>query len=82
MFENEMNKLFAFSFCNSRASRERFSYHHIVSGLCLNSASYPPWAANLYAAVAEFFPVATDSCGLNIRAFIASSAGNYSPMST
>jgi hypothetical protein len=66
MFENEVNKLFAFSFCNSRAGRKRFAYHHIASGLCLNSASSNPWTPNFYAAVAEFFPVVTDFCNLNI----------------
>jgi hypothetical protein len=34
-------------------------------------------AANFYAAIAEFLPVATDYYSLNISAFIASSAGNY-----
>jgi len=82
MFDNEVNKLFAFSFCNSRASRERFSYRHIASSLCTDCASSNPWAANFYAAIAEFFPVATDFCSPNISAFITSSAGNYGPMPT
>ena len=82
MFENEVNKLFASSFCNSRASRKRFTYRYITSGLCLNSASAIPGAANFYAAIAEFFPVATDFCSLNISIFIASSAGNYGPIPT
>jgi len=82
MFENEVNKLFASSFCNSRASRKRFSYRHIASSLCPNCASSNPWAANFYAAVAGFFPVATDFCSLNISASITSSVGNYGPMHT
>jgi len=82
MFDNEMNKLFASSFCNSRASRKRFTYRHIANNLCPNHASSNPWAANFYAAIAEFFPVATDFCSLNISAFITSSAGNYCPMPT
>jgi hypothetical protein len=104
MFENEVNKLFAFSFCNSRASREGFSYRHIASGLCPNCASSNPWAipgqslgnpwaipgqslgnpraANFYAAIAEFFPGATDFCSLNISAFITSSDVNYVLMPT
>ncbi len=82
MFENEVNKLFVFSLCNSRASREMFSYRHIVSSLCPNCASSNPWAANFYPAIAEFFPVATDFCSLNISASITSSAGNYVLMPT
>jgi hypothetical protein len=86
MFENEVNKLFALSFCNSRcnsrASRKRFAYHHIASGLCHNPASASPGAASFYAAVAEFFPVTTDFCGLNISTSITSSAGNYVQMTT
>jgi hypothetical protein len=82
MFENEVNKLFASSFCNSRASRKSFTHRHIASGLCLNSVSAIPGAANFYAAIAEFFPVARDFCSLNISAFIASSPGNYDQMST
>jgi len=82
MFENEMNKLFVFSLCNSRASRKGFSHHHIVSSLCLKSSSSSLGAANFYAAIAEFFPIATDFCSLNISAFITSSAGNYSLMPT
>jgi hypothetical protein len=82
MFENEVNKLFASSFCNSRASRESFFYRHIASRLSPNCASYNPWAANFYAAIAEFFPVATDFCSLNISSSITSSAANYSPMLT
>jgi hypothetical protein len=76
MFHNEVNKLFAPLFCNSRASRKKFSYLYIASSLCLNSASSSLGAAYFYAAIAEFFPVATDFCGLNVSAFIASSAGN------
>jgi hypothetical protein len=79
MFDNEVNKLFASLLCNSRASRKRFSYRHIASSLCINSASSSPGAANFYAAIAEFSPVATDFCSPDISAFIASSAGNYSP---
>jgi hypothetical protein len=33
-------------------------------------------AANFYAAIAEFFPVATDFYSLNISTLIASSDGN------
>jgi hypothetical protein len=77
MFDNEVNKLFAPLFGNSRASRKRFTYHHIASGLCLNSTSASPGAANFCAAIAEFFSVAMDFCSLNIAASIASSAGNY-----
>jgi hypothetical protein len=82
MFDNEVNKLFASSFCNSRASRERFSDRHTASGLCHYSATSDHVAANFYAVIAEFFPAATDFCSLNIRAFIASSASSYSPMPT
>jgi hypothetical protein len=82
MFDNEVNKLFVFSLCNSRASRKGFSHHHISSSLCLNSASSSLGAANFYAAIAEFFSVATDFCSPNISAFITSSAGNYGPMPT
>jgi len=64
-------------FCNSRASRKRFSNRHIANNLCLNSADSSPDDANFYAAIAEFFPVATDFCSLNVSAFIASSACNY-----
>jgi len=42
MFDNEVNKLFAPLSCNSRASRKMFSYRHIASSLCLNSASPVP----------------------------------------
>jgi hypothetical protein len=79
MFDNEVNKLFVFSLRNSRASRKGFSHHHISSSLCLNSASSNPGAANFYAAIAEFFPIATNFCSLSISAFIAPSVGNYSP---
>ncbi len=79
MFENEVNKLFVFSLCNSRASRKEFSHHDIASSLCLNSASSSIGAANFYAAIAEFFPVATDFCGLKISAFIAPTVVNYGP---
>jgi hypothetical protein len=82
MFDNEVNKLFAFSLCNSRASRKGFSHHHTASSLCLNSATSSLGAANFYAAIAEFFPVATDFYSLNISAFITSSAGNYGPTPT
>jgi hypothetical protein len=53
-----------------------------VSSLCPNCASSNPWAANFYPAIAEFFPVATDFCSLNISASITSSAGNYVLMPT
>jgi hypothetical protein len=79
MFDNEVNKLFASLFCNSRASRKRFSHRHIANSICLNSAASSPRAANFYAAIAEFFPAATDFCSLNISAVIAPSAGNYGP---
>ena len=79
MFENEVNKLFVFSLCNSRASRKGFSHNDIASSLCLNSAPSNIGHANFYAAIAEFFPVAMDLCGLKISAFIASNAGNYGP---
>jgi len=82
MFENEVNKLFAFSFCNSRASRDWFSYRRIASSLCPNCASSNPRAANFYADIAEIFTVATDFCSLNISESIASSDGNYGPMLT
>jgi hypothetical protein len=82
MFDNEVNKLFVFSLCNSRASRKGFSHHHISSSLCLCSASSSLGAAYFYAAITEFFPVATDFCSLNISASITSSAGNYGPMPT
>jgi|SRR5215813_3343954 len=77
MFDNEVNKLFAFLFCNSRASRIRVSCRQIASSPCLNSVFSNPCAANFYAAIAEFFPVTTDFCSLNISALIAPSAGNY-----
>ncbi len=79
MFDNEVNKLFVFSLCNSRASGKGFSHHDIASSLCLNSASSSLGAAYFYAAITEFFPVATDFCSLNISAFIAPGVGNYSP---
>jgi hypothetical protein len=79
MFDNEVNKSFAPLLSNSRASRKRFYYRHIASSLCLNSAASSPGAANFYAAIAEFFPVATDFCSLNISAPITSSAGSYGP---
>jgi hypothetical protein len=82
MFENEVNKLFASLLRNSRASRKRFSNRHIASSLCLNSAVSSRDAANFYAVIEEFFPVATDFCSLNISAFIASIASNYGPALT
>jgi hypothetical protein len=77
MFDNEVNKLFAPLFCNSRASRKMFSYRHIASSLCLNLASPSTGAVNFYAAIAEFFAAATDSCSLNFRASTTSSASKY-----
>jgi len=63
---NKVNKLSVSLFCKSRASRKRFSYRHIASRLCLNAASSSPVAANFYTAIAEFSPVASDFCSLNI----------------
>jgi hypothetical protein len=43
---------------------------------CLNAAPSKFNAEDFYAASADFFPVTTDFCSLNISAFIASKAAN------
>jgi len=82
MFNKEVNKLFTSSFCNYRASWKGISHRRILSIFRLNAAPSRFDAEDFYAASAEFFPVTTDFCGLNISAVIASNAGNCVPALT
>jgi len=77
--DNEVNKLFASSFCNSRASLKGLSHRRIPNIFCPNAASSRFDAEDFYATSEEFFPGTTDFFGLNISAFIASNDGNYGP---
>jgi hypothetical protein len=80
LLDHEMNKLFVSLPRNCRANQKSVSHRRIAGSFRLNAVSNLVssgfGAENFYAAIAEFFPVTTEFCSLNVPTLIASSVVN------